>query len=63
MTGTLARVGAITSWLVLILCALIDFTTTALLCVIVFWHRLGWLDRDLAGVVTVAITKYAILSV
>ena len=46
------------------LCALIDFTTTALLCVIVFWHRLGWLDRDLAGVVTVmAITEYAILSV
>ena len=29
-----------------------------------FLHRLGWLDRDLAGVVTVmAITEYAILSV
>ena len=40
MTGTLARVGANTSWLVLILCALIDFTTTALLCVIVFGT--GW---------------------
>ena len=52
MRFMLARIGSVMFWLAIILCAVMDFTTTILVCIIVVGIGLFWISATLAEQLT-----------